>query len=1081
MFTQSIFRAGTNKRTTRRVGTKTHGMALVLLACVVILLCAFPGSVAACQTSIPPGQINKLAGTGDDAYSGDGAPAAHACVNNPSQVTVDSYNNIYVADTNNNCVRMIDPAGNITTVAGTCNPGEGQAGDGGSLSGLKKPTSVTVDMNGNIYISDSGNNVIKRIDCTKVVTVIAGNGHPGYSGDGGQATSATFKLPSYIYLDKSGNMYVADSGNNVVRRIDANGIVTTIAGEASNKPGYYGDGGPATKASLNNPTGVAVDANGLVYIADSGNNCVRMVDAKGTITTIAGNGNAGSSGDGGAAVSAKLHDPTSVSVDPSGNLIITDSGNNKIREISAATGIIKTIVGTGNAGDVADGIEAIVANLRNPSGCYVDTDGSIYIADTGNNKVLKVQGNGNVFTISASSSSNGCLSPSCSKTSGCISPSRDLTIPKGKNSLFTITPSQGYRIEDVLVDGASVGAVSSYTFYNVISDHTIAVSFTLDTYTITATISNIDSSTPVNGTISPAGTTIVDKGGNITYTISPSPNSLVSGLVVDGTQQGKLSKYTFSNVSANHTIAASVQLKTTTVTASAGAGGTISNIGSNTVSFGDSMSFTITANPGYSVSDVLVDGVSVGAVTSYSFTNVTAIHTIKALFTPNAAFTINASSTGNGTMTPTGSVAVNGGASKTFTFIPAKGYRVDSVLIDGANAGITTTSYTFVNVQANHSIVVSFVPDVYTITASIVLGNGTITPAGVTTVNDGGSQSYTVTAAAGYSTSLVRVNGVAVTLDANNSYTITNVTANATITAVFVPITYTVTVTQTANGTIAPGTLSGITPGANQVIAITPNAGYHVAGVTVDGSSVGAVTSYTLSNIQANHTVTATFAANPSYTITATAGTNGSISSAGTTTVLGGTNLTLTITPNTGYRVSSVVVDGINQGVVTSWGFANVQANHTVSATFTPDVYTITASIVLGNGTITPAGVTTVNDGGSQNYVVTPASGYYIYSVKVNGMPVTLDANSSYTVTNVTANATIAVVFEPVTYTVTVTQTANGTIAPGTLNSISPGANQTFTFTPNTGYSVSSVMVDGASVGAVTSYTLSNIQANHTV
>ena len=247
-------------------------------------------------------------------------------------------------------------------------------------------------------------------------------------------------------------------------------------------------------------------------------------------------------------------------------------------------------------------------------------------------------------------------------TGGSISPTGAVTVNSGADQIFTITPDPNYHVADVLVDGVSVGAVTSYTFTNVTANHTIAASFAIDTHTITATAG-------ANGSISPSGSVTVNHGGSQTFTITANTGYHVADVLVDGVSVGAVTSYTFTNVTANHTIAASFAIDTHTITATAGANGSISPSGSVTVNHGGSQTFTITANTGYHVADVLVDGVSVGAVTSYTFTNVTANHTIAASFAIDT-HTITATAGANGSISPSGSVTVNHGGSQTFTITP---------------------------------------------------------------------------------------------------------------------------------------------------------------------------------------------------------------------------------------------------------------------------------------------------------------------------------------------------------------------------------------------------------------------------
>ncbi len=366
-------------------------------------------------------------------------------------------------------------------------------------------------------------------------------------------------------------------------------------------------------------------------------------------------------------------------------------------------------------------------------------------------------------------------------------------------------------------------------------------------------------------------------------------------------------------------------------------------------------------------------------------------------------------------------------------------------------------------------------PDICTITASAA-GGGSITPSGAISVNPGGSQSFSIAPGSGNKIAYVAIDGVAIT-PAPLTYNFNNVMVNHSIAVSFVPITFTITVNQTSNGYVTPDTYSSFTAGANQNYSIIPNDGYHIVDVAVDGSSVGAVSSYSFTNIQADHSITATFAANPTWTVTVTQPANGTISP-GTTSLLGGLSQTFTITPNTGYLVDNVFVDGVNVGAVTSYRFNTISANHTITASLV-STYTITASTTSANGSISPAGPTIVPAGGTQTYTIAPNHGYKINYVAVNGASV--GAVTTYTFNNVRQNYTIKADFIPITYTITVTQPANGTITPYTYSGFQAGANQTYSIIPNTGYHIVDVVVDGSSVGAVTSYPFTNIQANHTI
>ncbi len=254
-------------------------------------------------------------------------------------------------------------------------------------AGLAFAPGVAVDHAENIFISDADENYVYKVDSSGVLTVFAGNGTPAYGGDGGPATSAQLLGPFGLVVDASGNVFIADTVNNVVRKVDTGGTITTIAGNGT--AGFGGDGGPATSAMLHFPTGLALDSSGDLFITDFGNQRVREINTSGTITTVAGNGTAGFSGDGGPATAAMLNNPFTVAVDSSGDIFIADSANNRIREVNA-TGTITTVAGTGTAGFNGDNGPATSALLNSPHGVAVDSSGNIFIADTLNGQMREV-------------------------------------------------------------------------------------------------------------------------------------------------------------------------------------------------------------------------------------------------------------------------------------------------------------------------------------------------------------------------------------------------------------------------------------------------------------------------------------------------------------------------------------------------------------------------------------------------------------------------------------------------------------------------------------------------------------------
>jgi hypothetical protein len=350
--------------------------------------------------------ITTVVGNGIASHTGDGGQATAAGINSPRAVVFDIAGNLYIADYGNNQIRKVNTLGIITTIAG--NGIAGFSGDGGqaTAASLNGPKGVKLDILGNIYVSDTYNMRIRKINTLGIIMTIAGNGVAGFSGDGGQATAAKLNYPERVILDAANNIYIADYYNNRVRKINTAGIITTIAGNGS--AGFSGDGGQATAAGLNQLTEVALDATGNLYIVDFLNNRIRKINTSGIITTIAGNGVAGFSGDGGQATAAKLNNPYGISFDCGGNLYIAEYGNNRIRRIDL-TGIITTIAGTGTASYSGDGGQATAASLNGVTGLAFNLSGNLFIADYNNSRIRKVNGfgSGSALTVNSATICSG--------------------------------------------------------------------------------------------------------------------------------------------------------------------------------------------------------------------------------------------------------------------------------------------------------------------------------------------------------------------------------------------------------------------------------------------------------------------------------------------------------------------------------------------------------------------------------------------------------------------------------------------------------------------------------------------------
>jgi sugar lactone lactonase YvrE len=309
----------------------------------------------------------------------------------PSAIVFDAAGNLYFAETGNHVIRKVDTAGNITTIAGTGTQGFSVDTGPATSATLDSPQGLAFDTVNNLYIADTHNHLIRKLNLTTgILTTIAGTGTPGFSGDSALATAAQLKLPTALALDAIGNLYLADTDNHRIRKIAATtGIITTIAGTGTQ--GFSGDKGSATSATIDSPTGLALDAANNLYLADTHNHRIRKITATtGIITTIAGTGAPGFSGDTAAATTASLTLPHGLTIDTKGNLYLADTANHRIRRIDATTGIITTVAGDGTQAFAGDGGPAIAASLDSPRNTAVSPSALLTLSDTGNQRIRQL-------------------------------------------------------------------------------------------------------------------------------------------------------------------------------------------------------------------------------------------------------------------------------------------------------------------------------------------------------------------------------------------------------------------------------------------------------------------------------------------------------------------------------------------------------------------------------------------------------------------------------------------------------------------------------------------------------------------
>ncbi len=697
-------------------------------------------------------------------------------------------------------------------------------------------------------------------------------------------------------------------------------------------------------------------------------------------------------------------------------------------------------------------------------------------------------------------------------------------VPDNENVTIAISAQPGYHVQGIYstIDGNMVllrgenpnNAAEDFFSFNGGQYTSITVLFAPNNYNVNATVNNLYV-TPYNNNALGATYTpnheVVAHGGNHTGVLTVADYyhleyvnvngmDVTSNLVALSNNQYQL---TLNNIWEDKDIQAVVGLDSTTITYTVLAGeGTINNTfvvdGTTTLpatytvtlpGYADLLS-TITPAPGYHVESIIIDGVEHNIIDIYSFEHLLGNHTVVVTFAPSH-FVITTEGVGNGTVSNGVEFVYNPDITYVFTATPAVGSRIayvkrNNVTLNVADPTVAFTD-TLTNITTNYHYVAEFVDNTFTVTATAG-AHGTVSPAGVASYFYHQTADYNINAAEGYYISSITVDGEVTNYTQADNLTsvvrtFANIEANHTISAAFAAKSYEITVNAGANGTIAPATAT-YAYGATPTFAITPNAGYVITDVTVDGASVGAVSTYTFTALTADHTIAATFAA-AQFSIVATAGNGGTITPAGTTNMAYNGNQTYTISANAGYHVSDVFVDGASVGAVTSYSFTGVTANHTIYAAFEANEYTVTVN-QPANGSITP-GTTTVLFGATPSFVITPNMGYNVTAISVNGSNVNLSnvpsVNGVYTYTfaAVNANQTITATMTAKTYTITASAGSNGSITPNGNTSVNHGASQTYTINPANGYVVENVTVDGMSMGALTAYTFTNVVANHTI
>ena len=670
------------------------------------------------------------------------------------------------------------------------------------------------------------------------------------------------------------------------------------------------------------------------------------------------------------------------------------------------------------------------------------------------NKTIFAKFKVQTFTITATGGAGGAITPI------------GTNIVKYDSSIkYTITPSTGFVLDTLFVNSIPVDSISSYTFDSVRINKTIFAKFKVQTFTIT-------SSAGAGGSISPSGTSFVKYDSSLKYTITPNAGFVLDTLFVNGIKVDSISSYTFDTVTINKTISAKFKVQTFAITATAGAGGMITPVGSSIVKYDSSIKYTITPDAGFVLDTLFVNGIKVDSISSYTFDSVRINKTIFAKFKVQT-FTILSSAGAGGSINPLGTNIVKYDSSIKYTITPDAGFVLDTLFVNGIKVD-SISSYTFDTVTINKTISAKFKVQTFAITATAGAG-GMITPVGSSIVKYDSSIKYTITPDAGFVLDTLFVNGNKV--DSISSYTFDTVRINKTIFAKFKVKTFVITATAGAGGSINPSGTNIVKYDSSIKYTITPNAGFVLDTLFVNGNKVDSISSYTFDTLKANKTISAKFKIQ-TFTITSSAGSGGSINPVGTSIVKYDSSLKYTITPNAGFVLDTLFVNGLKVDSISSYTFDTITINKTISAKFKVQTFTITSSAGTG-GSINPSGTNIVKYDSSIKYTITPNAGFVLDTLFVNGNKV--DSISSYTFDTVRINKTIFAKFKVQTFTITATGGAGGMITPVGSSIVKYDSSLKYTITPNAGFVLDTLFVNGIKVDSILSYTFDSVRINKTI
>jgi hypothetical protein len=654
---------------------------------------------------------------------------------------------------------------------------------------------------------------------------------------------------------------------------------------------------------------------------------------------------------------------------------------------------------------------------------------------------------------------------------GSIEPSGQLFVEQYSSKTFRIIPQANYDIQDVLINGESIGPVNEHTFYDIQADQSI-IAFFIARPKITILAEG-------NGHISPQGIVFVNRGDNLTLTFTPDDDHILDYILLDDIVIAPKTKFNFSDIQFDHKIIAYFISQTIYVETEAGNRGIVEPSGKIPIATGSDLTIKIIPDPGYEVVDVLVNGTSIGAVTSHTFHDIRANSLLYARFHPILAQTITASSGHNGHIFPEGEIKVSDGLAQSFVMLPDRTYQVADVLIDNVSMG-QMDRYTFPSVEKNYAIHVTFEhqPKI-----SAQAGpNGSIEPNGEVYVTQGWYQQFSIESDKNYEVKDVIVNGESI--GAVSGHIFLEIKEDLAIYAEFQPMPK-INASTNNHGTITPSGTIIVPSNTFHQFKMMPDPGYRFDMLVVNGIAHHLPEGqflYTVSDITKDYTLNAQFVLDQ-YTINASSGAFGSISPTGNITVSGHDAQTYFFFPDPGYEVARVLVDGDNMGRISSFTLASIVTDHNIRAEFIkkPQITAETGP----NGLITPQGIIDVHNGDYQMFLIKPDKGYKIASLVVDDQPVStkmdgIDADNlwkSYVFPNVVENHTIHATFNRCQ--IELRTNGNGQISPDKNLEFDVFDNVNFSFQPNDGFFVEDVIVDRVPLGPRSFYNFWELTTDH--